>query len=180
MKHLPHLTAILLIPLALAGCASPSAGVKNASAVAIGNSLSLDNIQVETSSTLADSTNEQRSLSDAIISGLNETGLFSSVTTNKPGDSSANGIKIQADIRAIKKVSDDARDWTGSLAGEAMVSVHITVSDLKSRQLVESFDAEGKSGKSAWAGTTDEAVQLAASQIVAEVVKINAKTANKP
>ena len=80
----------------------------------------------------------------------------------------------------IKKVSDDARTWAGAWAGEAVVLVHVTVSDFKSGQLVESFDAEGKSGKSAWAGTTDEAVQLAATEIVAEVVKINAKTASKP
>ena len=84
------------------------------------------------------------------------------------------------DERAAGACWSATRVWAGSWAGEAIIVVHVTVSDLKSRQLVESFDAEGKSGKSAWAGTTDEAVQLAASQIVAEVVKINAKTASKP
>src|SRR5580692_6591913 len=107
MKRVAGFTALFFALLTLAGCAAPSAGVKNASAVAIGNSLSLDNIYVETSSALANSTDEQRSLSDAIVSGLNETGLFSSVGTNQLGDASVNGVKIQADIRTIKKVSDD-------------------------------------------------------------------------
>ena len=80
MKHIPRLAAIFFTLLVLAGCASPSAGIKNASPVAIGNSLSLDNIHVETSSVLANSTGEQRSLSDAIVSGLNETGLFSNAS----------------------------------------------------------------------------------------------------
>jgi len=35
---------------------------------------------------------------------------------------------------------------------------------------------KGKSGKSAFAGTTDEAIQLAAEQIVAKVVKLYTQT----
>ena len=42
---------------------------------------------------------------------------------------------------------------------------------------IETFDAEGKSGKSAWAGTTEAAVRLAAAQIVREVTRINSQTA---
>jgi len=63
------------------------------------------------------------------------------------------------------------------LAGQAQILVQVTVTDLSSGSQIESFAAEGRSGKSAFAGITDEAIQQAAAQIVAEVVKINAATA---
>jgi hypothetical protein len=62
------------------------------------------------------------------------------------------------------------------LAGQARILVHVTVSDLSSGNQIEVFEVEGKSGKSAFAGTTDEAIQLAAEQIVAKVVKLYSQT----
>jgi hypothetical protein len=52
----------------------------------------------------------------------------------------------------------------------------VTVSDLNSGNQIEAFEVEGKSGKSAYAGTTDEAIQLAAGQIVAKVFKLYAQS----
>ena len=177
MKYVFKFTAVLWLLLSLAGCASPSAAVKNASPLSLSRPIALDFILVETSSAIAGLEPEQRTLSDAIVSGLNDTGLFSNVSTNKADAGLGNGIKIKAEIKEIKQVSADARTWIGSWAGQARILAQVTVSDLPSGYQIETFQAEGKSGKSAWAGTTDEAVQLAAGRIVAEVVKINSQTA---
>ena len=73
-------------------------------------------------------------------------------------------------------MTDDARLWYGALAGQARIVVEVKVSDLASGDPVVTFVVEGKSGKSAKAGTTDEAVQSAAGRIVSEVVKLNAQS----
>ncbi|MFZ0826997.1 MAG: hypothetical protein WAO02_06215 [Verrucomicrobiia bacterium] len=64
----------------------------------------------------------------------------------------------------------------GALAGQARILVRVTVSDLNSGNQIEVFEAEGRSGQSAFAGTTDEAIQMAAEQIVAQVVKLYTQT----
>jgi hypothetical protein len=63
------------------------------------------------------------------------------------------------------------------LAGEARILVQVTVSDLKSGKKIEMFEVEGKSGRSAYGGTTDEAVQRAAEQVAGEIQRINAQMA---
>ena len=176
VKDVSRFAVFLFLLLVVAGCAAPSSSVDNTSPVSISPTLALNYIQVQTTSSLAGLTTEKNSLSDAVISGLNDTGLFQVVSTEVPTNSPVNGIKVSADIANIKKVSDDARVWTGSFAGQASVLVHVIVTDLTTGRTVETFDAEGKSGKSAWAGTTDAAIHLAASRIVAAVVKINSQT----
>ena len=169
---------ILLATLSLwflAGCAAPTSSLNSAGPASITPNISLDSIQVETISSLPDLEHEKRILSDAIISGLNETGLFSDVGTPTTNTNSATPAIIKADITRIKKVSDNARTWVGTWAGQAEIHVHITVS--QAGHQIETFEAEAKSGKSAWAGTTDEAVRLAAGQIVHEITRINSQTA---
>lgn len=176
MKSVFTYTVILFALLNLAGCASSSGVVKKASPVLIRKPVSLDSILVESSSSLAGLETEARGLKDSISSGLNETGLFGRVRENqadiKPGD----GIRIKAEIKSIKKVSDQKREWVGAWAGRARILVQVTVFDLSSGKPIESFEAEGQSGRSAFAGTTDEAIQRAAEQVVALVVKLNAQT----
>jgi hypothetical protein len=176
MKHAISFTAALLALLIIAGCAAPSGAVKKAGPLRAGAAVSLDFVLVATSSSLGNVETEKSRLNDAIISGLNERQLFQSVSGNKASVGAGGGIKVCADIREIKKVSDRARTWTGALAGRARIGVQVTVSDLNSGNPIETFEVEGQSGKSAFAGTTDEAIQRAADQIVLEVVKINAQT----
>lgn len=176
MKCAFNLAAILFVLLNLVGCASPSGVVKNDSPVLISKLVSLDFIFVESTSSLGDLETEKHLLGDLIVSGLKEKQWFTSVSGNKAGVNSGSGIKVAADIKEINKVSDNARSWAGALAGQARILVQVTVSDLSSGNQIEVFEAEGKSGKSAFAGTTDEAIQLAAGQIVAEVVKLHTQT----
>jgi hypothetical protein len=164
--------------LFLAGCASPSSSVQNSSPANISPTLALNYIQVVTTSSLKGLTVEQHSLSDAVISGLNDTALFQEVSADAPTNSPVNGIKLVAEIRQINKVSDDARTWVGTFAGQAQILVHVTITDLSSGAQVKTFDAMGKSGKSARAGTTDEAIEMAAGRIVAQIVRINSQTSD--
>ena len=161
--------------LSLAGCTT-SSGVIASAPVVTGRPVSLDSIVVTTTSSLADLAAEKTLLNDRIISGLRETGLFASVSADGAGTNSGNGIKVAVEIKAITKVSDDSRQWFGALAGQARIVVQVTVTDLSSGHQIETFNAEGKSGASARAGTTDEAIQRAAEQVTAEVVKLNAQT----
>jgi hypothetical protein len=64
----------------------------------------------------------------------------------------------------------------GGLAGRARIVIQVTVTDLNSGNQIETFEVEGKSGKSAEAGTTDEAIQRAAEQVVAEMAEISSRT----
>jgi hypothetical protein len=176
MKYVLRFSLSLFVFLTLAGCASSPIKAPMAGPVVTGRPVSLDTILVATSSAAGDLEPEKQVLGDAIISGLNDSKMFTTVTGNESETGAANGIKIQADIREIKKVSNTAREWTGALAGRARILVRVTVSDLKSGDQIEVFDAVGQSGQSAFAGTTDEAIQRAAQHVVAEVLSLNSQS----
>jgi Domain of unknown function (DUF4410) len=160
----------------LVGCAS-SGVIKNASPVSTSTPVSHDFVVVETSSSLSDAETQRRLLNALIISGLKETQKFGHVNGNKIAVSLGSGMKVNVNIKEINKVSDSARAWVGTFAGQARILVQVTVADLKSGNQIEAFQAEGKSsGGSVFAGTTDQAIQLAADQVVAEVVKISSQT----
>jgi len=161
--------------ITLAGCAS-SGVVKNASPISTGMPVSLDFILVETSSSVVDSEAERSLLNDQIVTGLRETQLFDNVSGNSADTGSGNGMKVSLDIKKIKKVSDTARIWVGALAGRSRILVQVTVTDSKSGNQIEAFSAEGESGGTAKSGTTDQAIQRAAEQVVAEIVKISRQT----
>jgi hypothetical protein len=177
MKIIFQLAVTGLVLVTILGCARPTGMIRNISPISVNQQTSLDVIQVTTFSSLEGVESEKRLLNDQIVSDLRESGLFSSVGENsadlKPGD----GIKITNDIKEIKRVSDHDRDWTGVLAGQARILVRVTVSDLKSGKEIEVFEVEGKSGRSAYGGTTEEAVQRSAEQVTGEIERINAQTA---
>jgi hypothetical protein len=176
MKCVFNLAPILFMLLNLVGCASPSGVVKNDNPVLISKLVSMDFIFVESTSSLGDVETEKHQLGDLIVSGLREKQWFPNVSGNKADGNSGSGIKVAADIKEINQVSDNARLWAGALAGQARILVHVTVSDLISGNQIEVFEAGGKSGKSANAGTTYEAIQMAAGQIVAKVFKLYAQS----
>ena len=154
--------------------------VGKASLISTSKPASLDFVLVKTSCSLGDSESEKRLLNDLIITGLKETGFFGRVSANKADVNSNSGIKISAEIKEIQKVSNNARVWMGGLAGRARKVVQVTVTDLDYGNQIETFEAEGKSGKSAEAGTTDEAIQRAAEQVVAEMAEISSRTSLPP
>jgi hypothetical protein len=171
------LTTLLLALLSIAGCAS-SGWVHNVSPITAQKPFDLDLILVKTTSSLEGLKVEKQMLNDRIVSGLRETGLFKNVSANKDELGTGNGIIIIAEIKAIRKVSKDKRLWAGAMAGRARILVEVTVSDINTGSQIETFEAEGESsGGSALAGITDEAIERAGTVVAAEVVKINAQTA---
>src|SRR5882757_1983164 len=175
MKYALKIAAISLVASILISCAS-SGMVKKASPIVTSMPVSLDFALVETSSSLGDVGSESQFLNQSIITGLSEREIFGVVSGNKQEVSAGSGLKVEVEIKTIKKVSDNARVWAGGLAGRASILIHVTVSDLISGKQIEVFDVEGKSGKSAEAGTTNEAIQQAANQVVVEMVKISMQT----
>ena len=167
----------LMLPvlLSLAGCTTPS-GVITSHPVETSQPISLDAIVVATTSSLPGLETEKILLNDRIISDLKGTELFPSVSGDQTSTNAGNGIKVAVEIKAIHKVADNSRQWFGGLAGQATITIQVTVTDLGSGRPVEVFAAEGKSGASARAGTTDEAISQAAGQVAAELVKLNARS----
>ena len=177
MKISFQLAVTGLVLLTILGCAPSTGVITNISPISVNQQTSLDVILVTTFSSLEGVESEKRLLNDQIITDLKESGLFSSVSGSNADLKSGDGIKIRNDIREIKKVSDNAREWTGVLAGQAHILVRVTVSDLKSGKEIEVFEVEGKSGRSAYGGTTEEAVLRSAEQVEREIQRINAQTA---
>jgi hypothetical protein len=168
--------AILVVLLDLIGCVS-SGGIQHASPIAIHTPVSIDFARVETSSAIRDLEAEEHLLNELVISGLRGRDVFGDVEGNGPVAGASGGIDIKIDIKEIKKVSAGEREWAGALAGRARIMVVATVSDLSSGKLIGTFDVVGESsGGSNLAGTTDEAVQRAAEQVVAQVIKISSQT----
>ena len=176
MKYAFNLGAILLVLLTIAGCAS-SGMVENASPILIRRPVSLDFVLVETSSSVASLGSETVTLKDSIISGIQQRQIFGTVSGIRADAGLGGGLAVRADIKQIRKVSDNAQTWLGALAGRAQILLQVTVTDLGSGSPVETFEAEGQSGESARAGTTNEAIDRAAEQVVAELVRISSQTA---
>jgi hypothetical protein len=157
------------------GCVSPSRS-ETSSLVFSGKPVATTTVYLVTSTSLAGLEVEKQQLTDALISGLNQSKMFENVTANRPSAGSGNGLKIMVAIENIKTVSAEARAWTGALAGRASIQIHTTVTDLKSDRQLAVFNVVGESGKSAFAGTTAEAIGQAAGQVVTEILKLNAQT----
>jgi hypothetical protein len=169
-----------LLPLALlmlAGCTS-SGFVQGVSPITANRPFALDLIHVKTSSTSGGLAAEAQMLNDAIVSGLREAHLFQAVSGNRAELGSGSGITVSAEITAIEKISKSRRLWAGALAGRARIRIRVLVADLNSGRPMETFEAGGESsGGSALAGTTDEAIDRAADEVVREVLNLNAQTA---
>ena len=108
------LAALLLVSLFLPACVTPPSVTTVAKPVVTGQPVSLDNILVSVTSAVENLTAERQLLSESLISGLNQTEMFTKVTANPPDLGPGDGIKIQLAITAIKKVltvsrSDDNR-----------------------------------------------------------------------
>jgi hypothetical protein len=175
LQILLAIATLLLALLFFPGCAAPRPATR-ASLAPMGRPVSMDNICVATTSSLEGLASEKNTLNSAIISGLNETKMFGRVTGNPAELGADPGVKVNVEIIQIKKVSDQARQWAGGWAGRASLEVRVTITDLNSDKPIAHFDAHGESGASAFAGTTDEAIQRAAEQIVAQLLKLNAES----
>lgn len=144
--------------------------------VIYGKPSSLEFILVTTTNTLPQVEKETSRFQDRLLSGLRMTALFNEVELANTNAAAA-GVKIQATIMQITKVTQSSRDWFGSFAGRARVVVRVAVADLMTGNPIEVFEVEGQTGATAWAGTTDEAIDRAADKAVEEIKRLNAESA---
>jgi hypothetical protein len=172
----PACAVALLALLVVSGCVSSPGSARVESRVMTAKPVSMDNILVAVSSSAGGLEAEKHLLGDSLISGLRQTGMFAAVSGDRAGLGDGDGIKLAVEVTAIKAVSDNAREWAGALAGRASIVLRVSVAGLKSGNPIEAFDVEGQSGKSAFAGTTDEAIQRAAQQVVAEMLRLNVQS----
>jgi hypothetical protein len=166
-------SSLLAVLLAIPACMAPPGAALVGQPVVTGRPVSLDNILVVATNATGQSSAESRTLADAIASGLRQTEMFTGVAETPAGLGAGDGVTVLAAITALKPVTDNARDWTGPLAGRARIAVRVTLADLKSGRGIETFAVAGESGQSAYAGTTPEALQMAADKIVAEMLRLN-------
>jgi hypothetical protein len=127
-------------------------------------------VVIETVSEAPNSEQQRKLLHALIVSGLHQRSRLKPVVSVPPEDSGPR-FKLMARIRDLYKVSDGTRVAFPVLAGQANITVDVELTDLQRGTQIGDFQVVGKSGVLTGAANTEEAVQRAAEQIVAEIVK---------
>ena len=117
---------------------------------------------VEVSTSLPDKSETVAALKAAITAQLVNKRMFKSITD---GDSS--DYLLRVDITEISEVSQAARVLVGAFAGQAEIAANCTVIDRRDGRVIGKMVAKAtSSGGHIFAGTTQEAIDIVALQIV--------------
>ena len=157
--------------LLIAGCAS-TGSIRNSGPTLGDRFAHYDSVVLETICELPNSESQRQLLHSLVASGLQQSGSYRRVTGVLPADDSASYLKVTERVAKLGKVTDVARVLVGALAGRADVVVDVDLTAGQTGAQSEHFQAIGKSS-AGWvgAGTTDQALQRVAEQIVAEILK---------
>ena len=124
------------------------------------------------SSQVAGSSEEVVQLEAVTIAKLREKGLFDKVISGSSSPDAQADLRLDAKIIQLKRVSPGARAMVGAMAGRAGIDVEVELFDLKESKSIGTFIAQGRSsGGTVFAGTTPQAVERAAEQIVEFIQK---------
>lgn len=107
-------------------------------------------------------------LENLVMAKLRNANLFQSVVSlaNNP-ETSYYDLILNMKIKDLKKVSTTSRIMFGMFAGRSKILVENELVDHSTGHRVGSFTAQGKSsGGTVFAGTTDQALEKVADQIV--------------
>lgn len=116
---------------------------------------------VEVSTALPDKADSADALKRAIVSQLVNKKVFKSVT-----DIDASDYLLRVSVVEVNEVSQGARIMFGAFAGQAGITANVEVYDRKQGRVLSSLVAKGSSsGGHVFAGTTQEAIDQAATQI---------------
>jgi len=125
-----------------------------------------------TSSQVVASSEEIVQLESMTIAKLREKGLFDKVISGSSSPDAQADLRLNAKIIQLKRVSSGARVMVGAMAGRAGIDVEVELFDLKESKSIGTFIAQGRSsGGTVFAGTTPQAVERAAEQIVEFIQK---------
>lgn len=164
--------AVLLLTVIslLAGCASTGQTV--AAAPPVTKLSAYDSVVVNVTSSVPETSRETVQLESMIISSLRDSNLFRNVTAASAGGKG--DLRIDAVISDLRKVSGAKRALLGGFAGRGNMVVDVKLVDAKSNNAVGTFTAKGTtSGGTVFAGTTEQAIELAAREIVEYIQKNN-------
>ncbi len=166
----------LITILLLSGCAST--GTMQLTKPVSERINNYNKIAIDVSSDIKDSSSEVIQLEKMVVIKLREKGLFERVIPGTMDTSTDLHLKIK--IVELQKVGSAARLVFGALAGQAKVTVDAKLVDIKTNSVLGAFRAEGKSsGGSTFAGTTEQALERVAEQIVAFLIKSRPETVRK-
>lgn len=122
---------------------------------------------VHVTSQLPESRQEIFQLESLIIAKLREKGIFEKVISGNTSPDAPADLKLDGKIVELKKVNAGMRVMLGAFAGQGRVLVDVALIEQKSGDGIAKFMAEGKSsGGTIFAGTTEQAIERAAEQIV--------------
>jgi hypothetical protein len=129
-------------------------------------------ILFNTSSQVPGSSEEILQLESMTIAKLREKGLFDKIVSGASSPDAQADLRLNAKIIQLKRVSSGARVMVGAMAGRAGIDVEVELVDVKESRNIGTFVAQGRSsGGSVFAGTTPQAVERAAEQIVEFIQK---------
>jgi len=169
MKHLKKCHHIVLhiwflaLGLLITGCAGQDVRVHANSGAKLSN---YKTVLVEFTTKVPDSNEQLDQLESMVISKVKREGWFEKVLSASGNPDSKTDLTLKADLIELVKVSGAARFWGGAFAGRAKAVMSVKLVDNSSGNLLSEFQAEGKTGAWAFAGSTDQALNLTAQQIV--------------
>jgi hypothetical protein len=165
-----HGVIFIFILIFLDGCASRGA-IKETTPMALKLS-TYKTMLFNISSQVPGSSEEIVQLETVTIAKLREKGLFDKVISGSSSPDAQANLRLNAKIIQLKRVSPGARVMVGAMAGRAGIDVEVELFDLKESKSIGTFIAQGRSsGGTVFAGTTPQAVERAAEQIVEFIQK---------
>lgn len=165
--------AVLFILMFVAGCASTGKStVRQAFSVSLGQFKSATVEVVSAAEKNPARINEFLvQLESRIIAKLREKGTFAKVYSQAADADAKSDVALRVIITNIRDISAFDRVMWGGLAGQANTKATVEVRERASDKLIGSGEIEGKSsGGSVMAGTTSEAVDRVADEVVRLVV----------
>ncbi|OGF68067.1 MAG: hypothetical protein A2Y62_13850 [Candidatus Fischerbacteria bacterium RBG_13_37_8] len=115
---------------------------------------------------------EAMELERVLIEKLRKKRLFASVKSSRYGKEVQSDLQLNITIVDLRRVGGAARFFAGMFAGRAKVAVEGELIDNKESKSIASFKAEGMTGEHGYAGTTSQAIEKTANEIV-EYLKKN-------
>lgn len=165
-----HRVIFIFIVILLEGCASK--GTITATTPMTLKLSTYKTILFNISSQVLGSSEEIVQLESMTVAKLREKVLFDKVFSGSSSPDAQADLRLNAKIIQLKRVSPGARAMVGAMAGRAGVDVEVELFDLKESKSMGTFIAQGRSsGGTVFAGTTPQAVERAAEQIVEFIQK---------
>ena len=170
MKHKAQLimhcaVALVFCTLFVTGCASKGTlQVQDSPSVKLS---SYEGISVRVTSDVSGAETEIALLESFIIAQLRSSTIFDKVYSAVAGSTRASDLRLSATITQLRRVSAGERMMVGAFAGRGKVVVRIELHDDKTGKVIGRATAEGiTSGGTAFAGTTPQAIERVAEQVV--------------